>query len=171
MFLILVNAFSKWVEAIPMHSTSADTVIRALWPLFAIHGLPDKIVSDNSPQLMASAFELFLAGLGIRHCHISPYHPANNGLAERAVRSTKEALGRMGPGGWPAWVAEYLLIQHSTPCPLTNRSPAELLIGHQLRTILDRLYPCYTPSKPLTSSSTHRSLSERELVYARNSAG
>lgn len=129
MFFVLVDAFSKWVEVIPMHSTSTDAVIKALRALFATHGLPDEIVSDNGPQLTASVFELFLAGLGIRRCLIAPYHPASNGLVERAVRSAKEALGRMGPGGWAAKVAEYLLIQHSTPCPMTNRSPAELFMG------------------------------------------
>lgn len=83
--------------------------------------------------------------------------------------NNEKGAGTHGPG-WPTRVAEYLLIQHSTPCPLTNRSPAELLMGRRLRTVLDRLHPGYAPSKPLASSSAHQPLCEGALVYARNYA-
>lgn len=169
-FLIVVDAFSRWVEAILMNSTTATNLIKTLRALFATHRLTDEVVSDNGPQLTSSVFEMFLAGLGIRHCLISPHHPAGNGLAERAVRTTKEALGRMGPGEWPSRIAEYLLIQHSTPCPMTNQSPAELLMGRRLRTVLDRLHPGYAPIKPLDSAGTLGPLCEGALVYARNYA-
>ncbi|XP_058032651.1 uncharacterized protein K02A2.6-like, partial [Ahaetulla prasina] len=49
-FLIVVDAFSKWLEIIPMKSTTAEAVISALRHLFATHGLPDTLVSDNGPQ-------------------------------------------------------------------------------------------------------------------------
>lgn len=85
MFLVVADAYSKWVELVLMHSTSSETVIRALCSMFATHGLPDLLVSDNGPQLTATVFELFLAKLGICLCLISPYHLTGNGYAERAV--------------------------------------------------------------------------------------
>lgn len=154
-----------------MHSTTAEVVIRALRKVFATHGLPDLLVADNGPQLTATNFEVFLVGLGIRHCLISPFHPSSNGFAERAVRSAKEALGRMSPRNWPDWVAEYLLVQHTTPCQTTNKSPAELLIGRQLRTTLDRLHPQYAPCKPLDSTSSVKEFQVGDTVYVRNYGG
>ncbi|XP_032091769.1 uncharacterized protein K02A2.6-like, partial [Thamnophis elegans] len=94
-FLIVVDAYSRWVEVLLMHSTTSDSTVRALRRLFATHGLPDTVVSDNGPQFTATTFQTFLAELGIRHALVAPYHPASNGRAERAVRSAKEALGRL----------------------------------------------------------------------------
>ena len=89
MFLLVVDAKSKWIEVFPMHSTTASTTIRALRFLFATHGLPEVIVSDNGPQFIAQEMKDFLKSNGIRHCLSSPYRPASNGEIERAVRTSK----------------------------------------------------------------------------------
>lgn len=68
--------------------------------LFATHGLPDLVVSDNRPQFTSAPFQCFLASQGIRHMLMAPFHPAANGMVERMVRSVKEALGRMTTGDW-----------------------------------------------------------------------
>ncbi|XP_060539010.1 uncharacterized protein K02A2.6-like [Pantherophis guttatus] len=170
-FLVVVDAYSKWVEIVAMASTTSAALIRALQRLFATHGLPDVIVSDNGPQLASAAFQVFLAGHGIHHARVAPFCPASNGLAERAVRSAKETLSRFTHGDWQEKVALYLLAQHVTPCPSTNRSPAELLMGRRLRTDLDRLHPAYSPEKPPDSTSRHRSFSVGDSVYAQNFGG
>lgn len=59
--MIIVDAFSKWVEVIPMPTTTAEASIRVLKKLFACHGLPDIVVSDNGPQWTAAVFQAFLA--------------------------------------------------------------------------------------------------------------
>ena len=43
-----------------MSSTTASMTILALRFLFATHGLPEVIVSDNSPQLVAQEMKGFL---------------------------------------------------------------------------------------------------------------
>ncbi|XP_058032586.1 uncharacterized protein K02A2.6-like [Ahaetulla prasina] len=94
-FLILVDAYSNWVEIGITPSPTSGAVIRILDGLFATHGLPDVIVTDNGPQFTSAPFRQFLAMRGIRHAPAAPFHPAGNGRAERAVRSAKEALGRL----------------------------------------------------------------------------
>ncbi|XP_060549063.1 uncharacterized protein K02A2.6-like, partial [Pantherophis guttatus] len=42
--LIVVDTFSKWLEVVPMASTTTEATIRALRRLFATHGLPDVLV-------------------------------------------------------------------------------------------------------------------------------
>lgn len=76
----------------------------------------------------------------------------------------------MGLGDWQIKVAKYLLIQHAIPYSETNLSPAELLMGHRLRTTLDRLHPGYSLEKPLDSSKA-RGFSNGDLVYAQNFTG
>ncbi|XP_013922456.1 PREDICTED: uncharacterized protein LOC106549358 [Thamnophis sirtalis] len=100
LFLVAVDAYSHWVELVLMRSTTAESTVQALRRLFATHGLPDIVVSDNGPQFSSAVFQGFLAAQVIRHVPVAPYHPASNGWAERAVRSAKEALGCLDCGDW-----------------------------------------------------------------------
>lgn len=153
-----------------MTSTIMETVVKALQKIFATHGLPDVLVSDNGSQ-MSATFQYYLARQGFCHATIAPFHPATNSLAEWTVCSAKEVLTKLGTGDWQAKLAIYLLAQHTTPCPTTNRSPAELLMGCRLRTVLDRLHPEYSPEKPLDSSAGARYFQENNWVYAQNYGG
>uniref|UniRef100_A0A2D4P0L8 Integrase catalytic domain-containing protein n=1 Tax=Micrurus surinamensis TaxID=129470 RepID=A0A2D4P0L8_MICSU len=154
-----------------MPTTTTERVAITLKRIFATHGLPDTIVSDNGPQFTSGEFEVFLASLEICHILTAPFHPASNGLVERAVRSAKEALERFDLNNWHDAFSRYLMAQHTTPCTSTNKSPAELLMGRKLRTTLDRLHPSYTPAVPLDSSSLSRKFIRGSKVYVRNYAG
>ena len=48
MALIVVDSYSKWLEVIPVRLTDSNGAISALRTLFAMHGLPKVIVSDNA---------------------------------------------------------------------------------------------------------------------------
>lgn len=119
-FLIIVDAYSEWLEVILMTSIMAEVIIKVLQTLFSTHGLPDILVSDNGPQFTPIQLKTFLAELGIRHALVAPFHPSSNGQARRMVWSTKEALLRMGPGDWQANIDKFLLIQYITPNATTN---------------------------------------------------
>lgn len=48
--MIVVDAHSKWLEVIPMKSTTTEKTLEVLHNLFAAYGLPEQLVSDNGPQ-------------------------------------------------------------------------------------------------------------------------
>lgn len=48
-WLIVVDAKSKWPEAIRMGSTTAERTIAKLREIFSRNGLPEQLVSDNGP--------------------------------------------------------------------------------------------------------------------------
>ena len=79
--------------------------------LFATHGLPEETVSVNGPQFMAQEMKDFLKSNGIRQCLSSPYNPASNGEAKRAVRTFKEAMMRLEnePGPLAEQLARFVL--------------------------------------------------------------
>ena len=109
-FLVVVDAKSKWLEVIPMSSTTARATVDALRSLFAIHGLPEEIVSDNGPQFVAQEFKGFLRYNHVKQILSAPYHPAPNGEAERAVRTFKQAMkaAKNEPGTMSRTVARSL---------------------------------------------------------------
>jgi len=64
MFLVVVDAHSKWSEVIPVTTTTASRTIEELRKLFATHGLPEQLVSDNGPQFIADEFGVFMRNNG-----------------------------------------------------------------------------------------------------------
>ncbi|PIO77100.1 integrase core domain protein [Teladorsagia circumcincta] len=68
-YLVVVDAFSKWPEVIPMTSTTSIATLRKLRRLFAQFGLPQIIVSDNGTQFTSAEFQDFCRNNGIKHEH------------------------------------------------------------------------------------------------------
>ena len=54
MFLVIVDAHSKWLDAHIMSSITSTKTIETLRSVFAIHGLPRVIVMDNGSSLRAN---------------------------------------------------------------------------------------------------------------------
>ena len=65
MFLIVVDAHSKWmeVELVPA-ATSAHT-IQKLRAMFTTHGPPELLVSDNGTTFTSADFQEFLSRNGL----------------------------------------------------------------------------------------------------------
>lgn len=59
-FLVIVDAYSKWPEVTPMSSTTSRATNSALMSVFATHGLPVHVVTDNGPQFCSDEFSEFL---------------------------------------------------------------------------------------------------------------
>ena len=91
-FLVVVDAYSKWPEVRYMSSTTAQQTIEVLQDIFATHGFPRLLVSDNGPQFIADNFVTYLCSNQIAHHKSAPYHPATNGLAENMVKNVKQWL-------------------------------------------------------------------------------
>lgn len=140
MFLIVVDAFSKWIDVLIVNSTSAECTINKLRSIFTIHGLPEQVVSDNGPSFTSAEFKRFLQENGVRQILVSPYHPSSNGLAERAVQTFKSAVRKLD-GPMELRLSKFLFKYRVTPQTTTGLSPAQLLMGRRLRTHLDLIHP------------------------------
>ena len=143
MYFVMVDAHSKWPEVFEMRSTTAISTIAVLRQVFASHGLPLQLVSDNGPQFVAEEFKQYLAANGVKHIRCAPYHPASNGLAERFVKTFKTAMRIAEQQGTPQELRlpNFLLSYRSTRHCTTNRTPSSMLLQRELRTRLDLLQP------------------------------
>lgn len=140
MFLIVVDACSKWLEIHCMKSTTSSATIQKLRGIFATHGLPTTLVSDNGTNFTSSEFEQFMRRNGIKHMKVSSYHPASNGQAERAVRIFKEGFEKMEHGSVETKLSRFLLSYRTTPHTTTGVPPAQLLMKRKLHTHLDLMF-------------------------------
>ena len=92
-FLVVIDAYSKWPEVCHMSSTSATHLVEVLVEIFAFHGFPKLIVSDNGPQFVSRELQEYLAKHHILHHRSAPYHLATNGLAEGMVKNASSGCG------------------------------------------------------------------------------
>ena len=107
MFLVIVDSHSKWIEVYPVRAATSYATIQQLRITFTQFGIPETVVSDNGQCFVSAEFE-FLSCNGIKHLRSAPYHPASNGLAERAVQIFKRGMKKMKAGGLTDRIARVL---------------------------------------------------------------
>ena len=168
MFLIVIDAYSKWPEVVPMQSTTSTKTIERLSEIFGRNGLPKVLVSDNGPQLTSQEFSNFLTANGIRHIKTAPFHPSSNGQAERFVQTLKKGLRSSSSSDLPLIrrLSNFLLHYRRAPHALTKRSPAELFLGRPIRSRLDCLKPQERDATFVKESSSTK-FNIGDLVLAR----
>ena len=87
-FLIIIDAYSKWMDVQIVNSTSTDSTIAKLCTI-------EQIVSDNRSAFTSHKFKRFLAANGLQQILT---FPSSNGTAERAVQTFKNAVIKLeGP--------------------------------------------------------------------------
>ena len=82
---------------------------------------------------------IFLKQNGVKFTRVPPYHPASNGAAERSVQTAKTVLtkqvldGKANSLSLEHRLANFLILNRSTPHTVTGQSPAELFLGRQIK--------------------------------------
>uniref|UniRef100_A0A8C9TGR2 Gypsy retrotransposon integrase-like protein 1 n=1 Tax=Scleropages formosus TaxID=113540 RepID=A0A8C9TGR2_SCLFO len=157
LFLIVMDAYARWPEIVPMQSTTSAKTIEVLRHLFAAYGLPQEVVTDNGPQFTSREFEQFLLLNGVKHTESPAYHPASNGLAERLVQNLKRTLAKnraVGGKTLQHCVANFLYNYRNMPHSTTHKTPGELFLKRSVRTRLSLIRPrfsqalnCASPAK------------------------
>ena len=141
MFLIMIDAFSKWLEVKLLTAATSTVTIEHLRGIFTTHGLPEVFMTDNGTPFTSSEFETFMVNNGIRHVTLLPYHPASIGLAERSLQTFKEHMKKISDGTLETRISRFLFWNQLTPHTMTGVISAELLLGHIPHSLLDLLKP------------------------------
>ena len=90
--LIIVEAFSKWVDLVPLPDlTTAACAAAFRERVLARFGRPVEVTTDNDVEYRAE-FHQLCTDNGIDHRMITGDHLESNGLAERLVHIMKKAL-------------------------------------------------------------------------------
>jgi len=136
--LVCVDACSRWPEVEILRTTSSEVIIRHLQKIFATHGLPEQVTSDNGSNLISKEMQDFFSSHGIRHRKITPYWPKANAMVERFNRTVEKAIRTAHVEGkdWKKTLDTFLLNYRATPHAMTGVSPAKLLFGREIRTKL-----------------------------------
>ena len=139
--LVAVDATSRWIETHIMSSTTSTATVNKLREIFAQHGLPEVLVSDNAANFISEEFETFMRKNGIVHITSAPYHPASNGLGELAVQTVKSGITKTAGDNTEVKLQRFLFDYRRTPQSTIGKSPMEILNNRKMRSRLDLLHP------------------------------
>ncbi|CAI6365252.1 unnamed protein product [Macrosiphum euphorbiae] len=140
MFIVIIDAFSKWIFVKHMLNITTSSTIKVLCEYFAYCGVPAKLVTDNGSSLCSKEMIDFLKKNRVFHITTPPYNPSTNGAAENLVRTFKNFIKKCKSNSDIEMdIFKFVLSYNSTKHCATGVSPAELHLGRLLPTPFDRL--------------------------------
>ncbi|XP_042418938.1 uncharacterized protein LOC122007191 [Zingiber officinale] len=133
--LVVVDYFSKWVEAEALARIIEDAVIQFLWKnILCKFGIPHKLVSDNGRQFQGQRIQAWCKGFGITQAFTSVAYPQSNGQTEiinrEIVRGLKVKLDYVR-GNWVEELPSILWAYRTTPRESTGLTPFHLVYGNE----------------------------------------
>ena len=131
----VIDRYSRWVEAIPLPSmTAQDCALALLRHWISRFGVPSDITTDQGRQFCSDLWQDLHRLLGIKSLRTTAYHPQANGMVERLHRTLKERImARSSSPDWMTHLPFVLLGIRSSVREDSSSSPAELLYGDVLR--------------------------------------
>uniref|UniRef100_A0A803JYW4 Gypsy retrotransposon integrase-like protein 1 n=1 Tax=Xenopus tropicalis TaxID=8364 RepID=A0A803JYW4_XENTR len=147
--LVVIDVFSKWIEAFPTRNQKALTAAKVLISeLFSRWGLPKVVASDRGTSFTGQVFSQLQKLLDIKHeLHIA-FHPQSSGTVERGNRTLKTMLTKFcaeKPSTWAQMLPLCLMAIRSTPHSTTGVSPYQAMTGRLMRMPGNLLIPSATP--------------------------
>ena len=120
--LVVVDTSSKFPEIEVVNSTEAKACIPKLDKIFAMHGIPTKLKSDNGPPFNGKEFENYVKTLGIDWKPSTTLWPQGNANAESIMRPIGKVMKTsvLENKNWRQELQRFLLNYRSTP--QNNRS-------------------------------------------------
>ena len=165
--LVVIYERSRYPAIEVVTSTSAKSTILALTKIFAIHGIPEQIKSDNGPPFQSEDFKRFCEGQGIHHRKISPLWPEANGLVENFMKSVGK-IPKIAHSSGQDWVRQlFTFVGHyrAVPHPSTGKSPNKVIFGRELRNKLPQL-TCQQDDEEV--SARDAVIKDKQKLYADN---
>jgi hypothetical protein len=140
--LVFVDAFSRWIEMIPIKECSAKTIAWHLYEsIITRYGAPDELLSDRGQNFLANVVKELCSLFQITRLRTSSYHPMTNAATERMHQSIAQsirALSQDSPLQWPQLLPGVAAALRMSPATQsTSFSPYFLLFKQEPRFPID----------------------------------
>ena len=139
--LVVIDTYSKFPEVEIVNSIEARACIPKLDKIFATHGLPKKLKTDNGPLFNGHEYERYMNVLGIEWQTSTPHWPLGNANAESFMKPLGKLMKTAQIEGkkWKQELQRFLLSYRSTPHATTKVASCVLLFNRTIRGQLPEL--------------------------------
>lgn len=138
--LVVVDCFTKWMEAYPLPNIEASTVAETLlMEFFSRFGVPLRIKSDRGRQFECALFAELCSLLEVEHRMSTPFHPQGNSRVERMVKVVGNLLAAFceSQKQWDVDLPLLTLAYRSSVHEVTGFSPNYIMMGREVLLPLD----------------------------------
>ena len=106
-----VSAYAMFPEVEIVHSTSIQAIISKLDRIFATHGIPVKLTSDNGPRFNGAEFDRYMKALNIEWKTSTPLWPQGNSNVESFNKTLVKVLqtAQLEERNWRQELQRFLL--------------------------------------------------------------
>jgi hypothetical protein len=138
--VVVVEYFSKWIEAKPLATITLATVQKFFWQnIVCRFGVPKAITVDNGTQFDAKTFKTFCSQIGTKIHFASVRHPESNGLVERAngiiITRIMKSIFNQPKGKWTDELVKVVWNDNTVVSRSTRFTPFKLLFGDEAITL------------------------------------
>ena len=130
---------SRYPDAIPLKSVTAEDVAEGMLDIFSRTGLPKELLTDRGTQFVSALVTQLCNRLHIDKMKTSPYHPQTNACIER-MHGTLSSMIRKSVENklnWHEQVKYALFALRISPNRDSGFSPFEIIFGKNVRTPLE----------------------------------
>ena len=138
--LVVTDQYSRYPEAEFLTSTAIKPVRKKFKKIFATHGVPDTLQTDNGPPFNSEEFQNFAQESGFHHKKITPRHPKAQGQVEgfNKLINKVATIATMENIDVQEAIIDLLVAYRDTPHPATKETPYNLLMNREVKTKLER---------------------------------
>jgi hypothetical protein len=158
--IVVVEYFSKWIEAKPLATITSATVQKFFWQYIVCRfDVPKAITVDNGTQFDVETFKDLCDRIGTKNYFASVRHPESNGLVERAngiiMTGIMKLIFNQPRGKWPDELIKVVWSHNTTVSRSIGFTPFKLLFGDE----------AITPEEAKTGSIRTTTLAEYKADY------
>ena len=134
--VVVTDYYSRWPEAKILKTVTSANILKWLNEVFAQHGYPHVLKSDNASYFTSEEFKSTFNSWGIQLRTVTEYWPQGNGQFERFNEVIKKHVltSQAEQKDWRATLPNLLLQYRTTPHRMTGQTPAKLLLQREMRT-------------------------------------
>jgi hypothetical protein len=138
--LVIQDLFSKWVEAFPIRSKTAEEVADVLLrEVVCRFGAPRQILSDNGKEFLNELLTAVCKVIGSVKIFTAPYRPQTDGQVERFNKTLATTISHFTNeqmNNWNQFIPFACFAYRITRQSSTHTSPFEILFGRIARSPL-----------------------------------
>ena len=153
--LVVVDAFSKWMEAYPIPNIQAEVVAEKLVLEFLSRfGMPRQIKSDRGRQFECQLFSEMCKLLDVDHYKSTPFHPQGNSKCERMVKVVGNLISVFCQEyeNWDQHLGLLTMAYRTTVHEVTGYSPNFVMLGREVSLPLDIMLGEVTADEKLSQT-------------------